>query len=500
VRFIVEDRDGPRIRPTSYPTAVLRRDNWDDYHFKTMFYATLHLGPDRVLDLENVKVLRRGQEEGFTPMPKRRFASLGDEYCSLGQAFSYYETLHKAGAEVYEPFLLGLRDVVFSPDLLGAFAREEGFQTSLVRFDGASLALAEAPGLFEPVTVRRAGRSIEFRYKAPAVDDPIRLQFGGGDGLPDRLAVVIGYNGTGKTQLLGKLAHVASEDRGEAATPRFMREYGFYMGERPEFGAVIAVSYSAFDTFALPSDADSNRTAARNYTYCGLRQIDEAGVASNLLKGLDDVASEFHEARSRALSKERGELLLDVSAPLLQEPSFRTSTDLPDIDGPAGEWRRAFDRLSAGHKIVMNVVVQLCANLERRSLLLLDEPELHLHPPLVAALLRSIGIALDRYESVGVVATHSPVVLQEVPARNVIVLRKALDVVRAESPDIETFAENVGLLTRHVFNLDSQDTDYHAVLRELARTRTLDEIEVLFERGLSSQARSLIIAFQADAE
>jgi predicted ATP-binding protein involved in virulence len=152
--------------------------------------------------------------------------------------------------------------------------------------------------------------------------------------------------------------------------------------------------------------------------------------------------------------------------------------------------------LSAGHKIVLNIVVQLCAHLERRSLLLLDEPELHLHPPLVAALLRSVGVALEMYESFGVVATHSPVVLQEVPARNVIVLRKNLDVVRAEEPDIETFAENVGLLTRHVFNLDSLETDYQAVLQELATTRSIEDIEALFENGLSSQARSLLFSFK----
>jgi hypothetical protein len=100
------------------------------------------------------------------------------------------------------------------------------------------------------------------------------------------------------------------------------------------------------------------------------------------------------------------------------------------------------------------------------------------------------------YESFGVVATHSPVVLQEVPSRNVIVLRKNLDVVRAEEPDIETFAENVGLLTRHVFNLDSLETDYQAVLRELAKTHSIEDIEELFENGLSSQARSLLFSFQ----
>jgi ABC-type branched-subunit amino acid transport system ATPase component len=479
----------------------LRTDNWDDYHFKTMFHVSLHLGADRVLDLEQVKILVRGQPGGRTPMPDQPFTELDDSYCSLGQAYSYYETLHKAGPNVYQPFLVGLRDLVYSPEIHAAFADEEGFETSLLRFDGASRALADGPALFATAPPEpRPKPSLSFDYKPPGVVNPIQVEFGDGHGLPDRVCVLIGYNGTGKTQLLGKLAHVASAGRQDASDREFMAEFGFYVNDRPEFGAVIAVSYSAFDAFALPSDSDSNRTAARNYTYCGLRQITEDGVASTLLKGLDDVANEFHEARRRALGKERAELLVEATAPLLNEPSFRMTADLPAITASSAEWREAFGRLSAGHKIVLNIAVQLCANLERRSLLLLDEPELHLHPPLVAALLRSIGKALDSYDAFGLVATHSPVVLQEVPSRNVIVLRKALDVVRAEEPDIETFAENIGLLTRHVFNLDSHDTDYQAVLAELARTHTLEEIEALFAKGMSSQARSLVLSFHAAQE
>jgi predicted ATP-dependent endonuclease of OLD family len=39
-------------------------------------------------------------------------------------------------------------------------------------------------------------------------------------------------------------------------------------------------------------------------------------------------------------------------------------------------------------------VTQLAAHLRTRSLVLIDEPETHLHPPLVAALLRAIQALL----------------------------------------------------------------------------------------------------------
>lgn len=502
MQFLVRELNAGYPFVDRYPTAVLKRDNWDDYHFKTMFAVTLHLGRDHVLELENVKILARGQEEGQrTRLPGRQFEALDDSYCSLGQASSYYEALHKAGPDVYIPFLEGLRDVVHMPHVRDEFEDEEGFETSLLRFDGARRALIDAPLLFEqvPGVDAAAQSSVEFAYQLPGTDARIDFRFGQADGLPDRICVVIGYNGSGKTHLLGKLAHVAYADRTQASLPSFMSEYGRYLGERPAFGAVIAVSYSAFDTFALPVEAGSHRVSARNYTYCGLRQVGPDGKASMVLKDLDQLGREFHEARSRALDKERAELLRAASEAIFREPSLRMTVDLPDVTDERDAWEDAFEHLSAGHKIVLNIVVQLCAHLEQQSLLLLDEPELHLHPPLVAALLRSVGVALEMYDSFGVVATHSPVVLQEVPARNVVVLRRSLDVLRAEAPEIETFAENVGLLTRHVFNLDSLETDYQAVLRDLAAARSADEIEALFPKGMSSQARSLVLSFQRQA-
>jgi predicted ATPase len=488
---------GPRVTPPVFPTVVLERDNWDDYHYRTMFKVKLHLDQSRVLDLENVKVLAHGQERGPTPIPDS-FDSLGEEFCSLGQAVSYYESLASAGAEVYEPYLRSLRDVAFLPDVRGAFEDEPGFETSLLRFDGARRALEDAAFVLRGQVGPAA--ALSFSYLLPGEGEPITFAFGQQDGLPDRLCVLIGYNGAGKTFLLGELAHVAYADARRAEMPDFVSDHGRYVGQRPEFGAVIAISYSAFDTFELPGRHGSHRASERNYTYCGLRQVGDAGEVSRILKDLDQLGAEFHDARGRALERDRASLLIAAVEPLLKEPSFRTTVELPDIEARMDAWEDSFASLSAGHKIALNVVVQLCAYLERRSLILLDEPELHLHPPLLAALLRAIGVALERYDSFGVLATHSPVVLQEVPARNVIVLRRSLDLFRAEEPYIETFAESVGLLTRHVFNLDSRETDYRAVLEGLAQTMPLEQIAALFPRGMSAQARSLILAFTRGPE
>ena len=54
---------------------------------------------------------------------------------------------------------------------------------------------------------------------------------------------------------------------------------------------------------------------------------------------------------------------------------------------------------------------------------------------------------------------------------------------------METFGENIGLITSDVFNLDDGSTDWHDTLRSLAVRRTIEEIEALFERRLHFGAK-----------
>ena len=144
----------------------------------------------------------------------------------------------------------------------------------------------------------------------------------------------------------------------------------------------------------------------------------------------------------------------------------------------------------------INIIAQLVAALQQRSLVLIDEPESHLHPPLLAALMKGIGIALEAHKSYTVIATHSPVVLQEIAGGYAHVVRRHGSSNSVEEPEIETFGENIGLLTRQVFNLDNSQSDYVGVLRELASKLSMEEIEGLFQHGLSSQARALIMQAQ----
>jgi predicted ATP-dependent endonuclease of OLD family len=77
----------------------------------------------------------------------------------------------------------------------------------------------------------------------------------------------------------------------------------------------------------------------------------------------------------------------------------------------------AFNTLSSGHKIVLLTMTRLVELVEQRTLVLIDEPEAHLHPPLLSSFVRALSALLKRRNAVAIIATHSPVVLQETPRR-----------------------------------------------------------------------------------
>jgi predicted ATP-dependent endonuclease of OLD family len=133
-----------------------------------------------------------------------------------------------------------------------------------------------------------------------------------------------------------------------------------------------------------------------------------------------------------------------------------------------------------------------------KSIVLIDEPESHLHPPLLAAFMHAVRKILERYDAFGIVATHSPVVAQETLGRHVSVINRVGDVVTILRPRIETYGESIGEITNEVFGLHAGATDYHAALAAMVNDGlSLEQINGRFDRGLSLQGRAYVMSLIA---
>ena len=128
----------------------------------------------------------------------------------------------------------------------------------------------------------------------------------------------------------------------------------------------------------------------------------------------------------------------------------------------------------------------------------MDEPESHLHPPLLSAFTRAVSELLSNRNGVAIIATHSPVVVQEVPRSCVWTMERS----RAEGTtarlQLETFGENVGVLTQEIFGLEVTRSGFHDLLQQaVEKGKTFDAIIEEYKGRLGFEAQALLRAMVA---
>lgn len=435
--------EGPTTRLR--PVVCLARDRWDDFSFKTQFYGTIYVDTHRGRPLGDVKILKRRATETADAMPAK-FEELDSTYVSLWQAPESYERIKRLGAYA-RPLLDALRDAAVDPVHARSFEDDPGWK-ALTRFPEAEAALERGRELFGAASPTGRLR-FEYRLSPKAFGLAHRVDFDFDREHPwGRLFVLAGENGTGKTGLISHLARTLSgmilpkDDPGRCVPDRLPLR-------------VVAVSYSPFDRFRRP------HRRSKSYKYCGLRDESQKDLSHriNVDGRLEDVGYMLD-----ALSDER----------LAQIRSILKTLDILPRNDPDGFFQaRDFDRFvasmrvwSAGHQIVSIVVVHLVTWIQRNTLVLFDEPELHLHPTLLSTLLRCIHALLVERDAFCVVATHSPVPVQEVPKRFVRVLERNDTTVTATIPADETFGADLGRIVASVFRLGPEDQNYLTTLLE----------------------------------
>lgn len=159
--------------------------------------------------------------------------------------------------------------------------------------------------------------------------------------------------------------------------------------------------------------------------------------------------------------------------------------------------------LSAGQRLVVAIFSNIVGFIEEGSLLLMDEPETNLHPGLLTTVIAALNETLIEFDSYAIVASHSPILLQQVPSRFVRVFsRDAGDVPRIEPLPFESFGEDLGELTRRVLGLADPEQDFTDVLGELHRKHgSAEAVEALFQYPLGVPARAHLYALdEADGD
>lgn len=108
--------------------------------------------------------------------------------------------------------------------------------------------------------------------------------------------------------------------------------------------------------------------------------------------------------------------------------------------------------LSSGQISFIRLAAQLCLNVNYGTLVLIDEPETHLHPNLISDLVVMLNDILAICNSVAIIATHSAYMVREVPSSQVHHINVDNEnLIDIGSPRLKTFGADVGAISNFIF-------------------------------------------------
>lgn len=462
--FIRDRRALVTLPDKAYPCVVLERDNWNDYLYFTLFKAQLRLAPGSgagcVENLGAVKIMKSNQAAGIDNRPFEKLGS-GDkiparllrDVGSLGSGTDYYDKLMKVDIDLARELLSTLRDCSYLPAVRKHLQSDECFKISLLRDSEARILLDTAGARFGGGSTLISSFSAAIKLEGASAAHEFAFDFESLDGVPRRMHSIVGLNGVGKTQVMARLAILLSRFSKQAIKEkRSALQSDDSISPVPSIYSVVAVSFSAFDEFERPTQLQGE---AFQYSYCGLQH------PQGRLKNKDDLLKEIRGVLARDMTPEKRDLLKRVLQNLVRIDDLDSFVEEPENN------EKMYQRLSAGQRLAVNCIIHIISRIEPRTLILFDEPELHLHPQLLTGLVQALNDVLENQDSFSIVATHSPLVIQQLPRECVHVIRRDRMTPMVVKPTFQTFGESVSEITRFVFASPDTDRDYRAVLERM---------------------------------
>jgi hypothetical protein len=437
---------------------MLRPSAWDDFGYRAMFAMAVSANGQEFVAIGDWKVIDcRQTEPGPTILPDE-FDQLDERFISLAQKADNYEKLAAFGIEIARDILRALRDLSFIGKTK-EFVEVEAFQKSLVRFPPAREALKRgirhliAQGILKRPQANAAEPPIAFKFAcrrpgtSSAMTHTIDIAFDREHLGLHRMWGLVGNNGAGKTLLLSALARCLSglDTNDATAVPL------------PTFQRIIAVSYSPWDTFTTPI-GEGDRIP---YVYCGLRSHGHDAEFQTLdiprarrVASLDLEQIRADDKTRRRWTSAMKSCGLDRAGSPIEDAVLRNGS----LEGLAS--------CSAGEQLATIVVTRLVRHVERDSLVLFDEPELHMHPGLLAGLLRVLHELLVERDAFAILGTHSPIPLQEIPSQ----CTRVLDLIEATTHtrylDEQCFGASLGAIAANAFRVRQDERNWARFIRD----------------------------------
>jgi predicted ATPase len=463
-------------------------------------------------------------------------------YCSvLGSLDLYREIVSLLGFERAVTALRQLGDAAVLRferiDPRVALLESETFSYGALRTEATYVAYRRGAKYLRPQpisAVEDAATSFVVTAHLPSAENPYVVDF---DFDPDvlsrnRITVLIGRNGTGKTQLL--LHFIAGMRSGHESDPRippigisppasFNRIFVFssvasdvYPRSIPPW---LGVDYQYFSMIVSPPDEENSITSAiidclRDdgkiaFTVSDGSMFAQTGRMALLDQALNSLGFApfiflplkptnkpydlsihqrgdrlyFRLEDARHLNEKRRLLLAQAIDPQRQPVLFGI--------GPRER------ELSSGELAMLRFAAQAAGSAERGCIFLFDEPETHLHPNFVSEFMAILNTILAATHSVAVIVTHSAYIVREVPSQRVRIFSLEDRNIAIDRPRLQTFGASIDSISQFVFADTNISHQYQETLQTWLATLGPDiSIEAIIER-FGNQMNSETLSYVA---
>ena len=540
---------------------MIEVDNWNDFGYCTLYHihASRRLTGSITQYLGFINIMMPGQKttDGIIltkafKINEEIFIELPNDVISISFSLDLYRGLSKVlpTKDQRIKFVNAFHMMFGSDDpRYKELENDECFVTSVLRnasMDSFALRKGKQYMFDEAVFYEFEKKKISVHYAN--ADNAIELDFNTSAGewsleeIPYGMIAFIGHNGCGKSTLLYRLAKLLY------MSPTDRKDLEHEIKIEPNdvgISKLLLFSYSAFDNFLFPGRtiaeyrlmAEGVVTREGRFVYCGVRDVKEE-IESLLnkylsqqfekaksedkriiinderiddikLKTVNTLANEFCTAMQE-IQKDKTKVRLwdamvahsEVKLPTLYADISRISYEISLFDSSS---EQNYMQFSTGVKFFLHTMSHIIAYNEDNSLLLFDEPENHLHPPMLSFMMNEIRIAIRDTHSVMLVSTHSPVIIQEMFSNNVYVVNRIGDRLSFTKPATETYGENFGYINNMVFHLNSDISNFHELFDNLyihwhcANIDTVEEVVELYQHRLGCESlSSQMVAYLAN--
>ena len=471
--------------PKRYPCFILVFNwDWTDYEYHTWFCLFYFASEADRRMIGELKLMNSEQDNTMDALPEEFDEPLDDSFCSLGIKTDYYIGLRQElkNEQLIKEVQHYLCDCTFEPAIYDQHRDERIFNVSLMRDLSAMDALQEGQSLamgIEPDEMYSFSYTYHPKYDNSLYADwkvhipykPLKFM---------RTFGIIGINGVGKTQILSSFI-----------TDLLAQKVDNFKS-LPHFKNIIVICSTPFDSY--PVEKQDTREIV--YRLCCLEQdktLTLDGIKQNLNRIMKQPTVE-HVSMLTVwvdLIREYVDSAFVDHVVILKRDA--DGSEYYDINGD--DLGSNVNILSSGQLHILSLVTYICANIHYRSLLFIDEPEVHLHPHITMEFMAMLSGLLSVFKSYAIIATHTPLVVREMAGKNVFLMQKMQDGIPQIAPvGFETLGEDVGTLYRNLFGYDEQSSYFKKMVDKLCdRGKCYEEIVRYFQQGMNLNINARLI-------